>query len=505
LTESNADQETIFLWVRYLPEEVNQGYWLAYVFQRLALQMVLSYAWAAILAFGYVQYSVLPEVDDFFQPDYLPTLLIAVVGIPLTVCAIIWIVIRSRTEKSFYIRPNFHFPMLYLIDRDGIRMQFASGSGLIEWRYFNLLIETGDSFALVSTPREVFVLPKRCFSSREEVAAAKKLLVSKIRTYKKVGRDRDDIVFGKQAISSVIIDGQEFPVPGMLQGLNQGDLPAVDQGAVSAADQGAEPAADQSAVSAADQSAVPSDSSSDFSAGTQSSPIADSAGASGGAQTAAGADANGDFDSSAAAGATAKVDAPVVIPGSVPASASAKAPAYSGLVVECTYQDGEIKEAQRVYFFRKVLPRLGLVYLALGLGAPLLTSLIGWVWNVPEMNQLIWGPNMQLLAVVLPLYLVQSWTFYRRTVRAPDNDRFKNAVGFSFNSAGCSMRTGEHYSMLAWLHFVECWETDSQFMLLFGSGGRAMYVIPKRVFDSEQLQYLAKLLQKNVRRYRVLM
>jgi hypothetical protein len=454
--------------------------------------MVLSYAWAAILAFGYVQYSVLPEVDDFFQPDYLPTLLIAVVGIPLTVCAIIWIVIRSRTEKSFYIRPNFHFPMLYLIDNDGIRMQFASGSGLIEWRYFNLLIETGDSFALVSTPKEVFVLPKRCFSSREEVAAAKKLLVSKIRTYKKVGRDRDDIVFGKQAISSVIIDGQEFPVPGMLQGLNQGAVPAADQGAV--------PAADQSAVSA--------DSSSDFSAGTQSSPTADSAGASG-CQSAAGAGANGDFDSSAAAGATAKVDAPVVSPGSVPASASAsasaKAPAYSGLVVECTYQDSEIKEAQRVYFFRKVLPRLGLVYLALGLGAPLLTSLIGWVWNVPEMNQLIWGPNMQLLAVVVPLYLVQSWIFYRRTVRAPDNDRFKNAVGFSFNSAGCSMRTGEHYSMLAWLHFVECWETDSQFMLLFGSGGRAMYVIPKRVFDGEQLQYLAKLLQKNVRRYRVLM
>lgn len=121
------------------------------------------------------------------------------------------------------------------------------------------------------------------------------------------------------------------------------------------------------------------------------------------------------------------------------------------------------------------------------------------------MNQLIWGPNMQLLGIILPLYLVQSWTFYRRTVRAPDNDRFKNAVGFSFNSAGCSMRTGEHYSMLAWLHFVECWETDSQFMLLFGSGGRAMYVIPKRVFDGEQLQYLVKLLQKNVRRYRVLM
>lgn len=471
MTESDADQETIFLWVRYLPEEVNQGYWLAYVYQRLALQMVLSYAWAAILAFGYVQYSVLPEVDDFLQPDYLPTLLIAVVGIPLTVCAIIWIVIRSRTEKSFYIRPNFHFPMLYLIDRDGIRMQFASGSGLIEWRYFNLLIETGDSFALVSTPKEVFVLPKRCFSSREEVVAAKKLLVSKIRTYKKVGRDRDDIVFGKQAISSVIIDGQEFPVPGMLQGINQGAVPA------------------------ADQSAVPVDPTG-LSAGTQSSPTADSAGAS------------GDLESSAGVGATAKVDA-VVTPGSVTASASAsasaKASAYSGLVVECTYQDGEIKEAQRIYFFRKVLPRLGLVYLALGLGAPLLTSLIGWVWNVPEMNQLIWGPNMQLLGIILPLYLVQSWTFYRRTVRAPDNDRFKNAVGFSFNSAGCSMRTGEHYSMLAWLHFVECWETDSQFMLLFGSGGRAMYVIPKRVFDGEQLQYLVKLLQKNVRRYRVLM
>lgn len=485
---SEPENDSIFLWVRYQPEEVNEGYWLAFLYQRLVLLLVLAYAWSAAIAFGYVQCALFPDIKDFFQAEFLPVLLISVVGIPLTVCAILWILMRSRVAKSFYIRPNFHFPMLYVLDKDGIRMQFASGSGLIEWRYFNLLIETGSNFALVSTPKEVFVLPKRCFASWAEVDSARSLLCSHIRSYKKVGRENREIVFGKQAITSVIIDGEEYPVPEMLAER----MPSAGE---------TESGAD---VIRNTESENGGESTSCAPTGVVDGGVADAGVESGSATKEPGAISKLEPGSTTIGPVTTKLE-----PGStaIEPAASAKTDhdLGSGLVADCTYITGEIKEAQRIYFFRKILPRLGLVYLALGIGAPLLTTMLGLLWNVPDLNEMIWGRDMHVIMIIVPLYLIQAWSFYRRTVRTPDSDKFKSTVGFSFNSAGCSMRTGEHYSMLAWLHFVECWETETQFMLLFGSGGRAMYVIPKRIFDDAQKAQLKNLLEKNVRRYKVLM
>lgn len=453
MSDFNLEKEKILLWVRYSASEVNDGYWLAFFHQRLVLLLVLAYSWAAILSLGYVQYSILPDLEDSMQlvqltePEYLPMLLIAALGIPLTVCAIIFILARSRVAKSFYIRPNFHFPMLYVIDNDGIQMQFASGSGLIEWRYFSQMIESAESFCLISTPKEVFVLPKRCFSGVDEMNRARELLKSKIISYKKVGGKSGEIVFEKAAIKSVTIDGEEFPVAGMMPP-EAAELAAIAEDLQPAQNED-EPSSDQ------ERPDLP-----------------------------------------------ASVD--MVAPLAVTGQDQLEQRFSTGLKVEFTYAEGEIKEAQRIYFFRKVLVRLGLIYLALGMCGPLITTLIGWLWNSSEINTLIWGRHMERLFIIVVLYVVKAFEFYWRTVRTPDNDRFASKVGFNFNRAGCSMRTGEHYSMLAWLHFVECWETETQFLLLFGSGGRAMYVLPKRILNGEQIAFLTKLLQENVRRYKSL-
>jgi hypothetical protein len=196
---------SIFFWVAYKPEEINNAYWAVY--KRLALprNLISVFCFASLLGAG----GVASNLDSLREAD--AALLLPVVGlvIPAVLCVFVFLLIRGRLAKSFEARPNFHFPLTYLIDPVGMQIQYASGAGLLEWRHFILAIEDPTAFILASNVDDVFVLPKRCLESEAEVNAARNYIQKHVRNFVR-GRGRQvEIAFEKAAIQRIIVDGIE--------------------------------------------------------------------------------------------------------------------------------------------------------------------------------------------------------------------------------------------------------------------------------------------------------
>lgn len=453
--------EPIFIWVQYKAEEVNNGYWQVYAQLQLPHRLFSIFALSFSVAMGYVLLS--PEsplstantVAELMQVQYLPGVLIAGLGIPSTCMAMLYLLLRHLSESSYRKRPNFHFPMMYVLYPTGIQVQFATGTGMIDWRQFSLALESAESFCLASNINDVFVLPKRCFASAEEVDAVRAILVANSRNFKKVGNNNkaDSIVYEKKAISSVMIDGVHFPLPDMVP-------PNLEQGSDSV-----------TAIGLSD-------------------------------------DGSGDdiaSESDAATGDTRSLDTRSGH-GIGPDGGSLGSSLKTGLEVEVLYLSGEIAQAENIYFFRKRLVLLGVVYVALALLMPLNFLALGYVWNLPQATAVVMSLYQQLVLLLIPVYIGHAVSIYWSIMqRTKVNDEAAQVFVFQLTEEGCGVRTGERYVVLAWWHFEECWETDEQLMMLLGSRGRTMFVLPKRVFpDRSGLAYATNLLQRKIKRYKVL-
>ncbi|MFA6211125.1 MAG: YcxB family protein [Candidatus Obscuribacterales bacterium] len=462
-TPNTQANEPIFIWVQYKAEEVNNGYWQVYAQLQLPHRLFSIFALSFSVAMGYVLLS--PEsplstantVAELMQIQYLPGVLIAGIGIPSTCMAMLYLLLRHLSESSYRKRPNFHFPMMYVLYPTGIQVQFATGTGMIDWRQFSLALESAESFCLASNINDVFVLPKRCFASAEEVDAVRAILVASSRNFKKVGNNNkaDSIVYEKKAISSVMIDGVHFPLPDMVP-------PNREQGS------------DKLTTNA-----LPDDS---------------------GRDTGAKPDENhGNANLVSADQANANLP-------SAPLDASLGSSLKTGLEVEVLYLSGEIAQAENIYFFRKRLVLLGVVYVALALLMPINFLALGYVWNLPQATAVVMSLYQQLVLLLIPVYIGHAvciyWSIMQRT---KVNDEAAQVFVFQLTEEGCGVRTGERYVVLAWWHFEECWETEDQLMMLLGSRGRTMFVLPKRVFpDRTGLAYATNLLQRKIKRYKVL-
>ena len=170
------------------------------------------------------------------------------------------------------------------------------------------------------------------------------------------------------------------------------------------------------------------------------------------------------------------------------------------------YQTGEISQAESIYFFRKRLVLLGMIYISLALLMPLNFLALGYVWNLPQATEVVMGLYQQFVLLLVPIYIGHAVSIYWNIMqRTKLNDAAAQVFVFQLTEEGCGVRTGERYVVLAWWHFEECWETDEQLMMLLGSRGRTMFVIPKRAFpDRLGLAYATNLLQRKIKHYKVL-
>lgn len=496
--------EPIFIWVQYKEEEINSGYWQVYKQLQLPHRLFSMFALSFSVAMGYVLLSPESPVSsantlaELMQIDYLPGLLIAGVGIPSTCMAMVYLLLHHLSQDSFRKRPNFHFPMMYLLYPTGIQVQFATGTGMIDWRQFSLVLETSDSFCLASSINDVFVLPKRCFASAAEVEAVRAILAANSRNFKKIGKDFDatSIVYEKKAISSVMIDGEQFSIPDMLPPPGVIDSPSLSQ--QSLADTNANGSTNANANAKASTNA-----SSSASIGATSSN-----------STNLSANANADTSSKNSTNTSADdTNASGSLPGAKPDFDPSYPPAQAlesslktGLEVEVLYQSGEIAQAESIYFFRKRLVLLGMIYISLALLMPLNFLALGYIWNLPQATEVVMGLYQQFVLLLVPIYIGHAVSIYWNIMqRTKLNDAAAQVFVFQLTEEGCGVRTGERYVVLAWWHFEECWETDEQLMMLLGSRGRTMFVIPKRAFpDRLGLAYATNLLQRKIKRYKVL-
>ena len=478
--------EPIFIWVQYKEEEINSGYWQVYKQLQLPHRLFSMFALSFSVAMGYVLLSPESPVSsantlaELMQIDYLPGLLIAGVGIPSTCMAMVYLLLHHLSQDSFRKRPNFHFPMMYLLYPTGIQVQFATGTGMIDWRQFSLVLETSENFCLASNINDVFVLPKRCFASAAEVEAVRAILAANSRNFKKIGKDfsATSIVYEKKAISSVMIDGEQFSIPDMLPPPGVTETPGLPQQSLEDINANGKANASSSASTNASVN-VNTDTNSENSANT----CADDAKAPGSLPA-----AKPDFDTS------------------YPPAQALESSLKTGLEVEVLYQTGEIAQAESIYFFRKRLVLLGMIYISLALLMPLNFLALGYVWHLPQATEVVMGLYQQFVLLLVPIYIGHAVSIYWNIMqRTKLNDAAAQMFVFQLTEEGCGVRTGERYVVLAWWHFEECWETDEQLMMLLGSRGRTMFVIPKRAFpDRLGLAYATNLLQRKIKRYKVL-
>lgn len=330
----------------------------------------------------------------------------------------------------------------------------------------------------------------RCFASAAEVEAVRSILAANSRNFKKIGKDfsATSIVYEKKAISSVMIDGEQFSIPDMLPPPGVIESPGLPHQSL-----------DDLNINASTSSNTNSSTSNNTNSSSSTSTTAS-----------ANTDANSENSTKASA---ADAKAPGSLPAAKPDFDASYPPAQAlesslktGLEVEVLYQTGEIAQAESIYFFRKRLVLLGIIYISLALLMPLNFLALGYVWNLPQATEVVMGLYQQFVLLLVPIYVGHAVSIYWNIMqRTKLNDAAAQVFVFQLTEEGCGVRTGERYVVLAWWHFEECWETDEQLMMLLGSRGRTMFVIPKRAFpDRLGLAYATNLLQRKIKRYKVL-
>ncbi len=404
------EMENIVFYVKYKVEEVNQGYWEVY--RRLALprQLVAVYFFAFAVSFGFVILrSGLLNLETGAIVDegrLVLSLFLACLGIPSLAAGLVGMALYSVVMNSFSDRPNFHFPVVYILSEQGVSISFASGQGTMEWNNLIACVETGRYFCLAASATDVFVLPKRCLTSDADVEKVRHFLVSKVRTYLRHSGIDPVINYESARILAVEIDG------------------IVHDGAAASNDQ-VEAETDKEAV---------------------------------------------------------------------------------GLAVQVIYQAGEVKEAERLFFFRKRMPVLALFYLsAIGIFFPM-AFVLSQIWGVEHLAYEIFENYGWLFLAMLPVFFMHAlWLYAGTQARAAECEVNQEPFVFELSEQGCGVRAQEHFAMLAWWHFEEGWETKEALMLLFGRLGRAMYVIPKRAFpDRRGLAFAQDLVSRKLKKFKKL-
>ena len=489
----------IAFYVNYRPEEVNDGYWA--VDRRLILpgQLLSIFFVSFLLAEGYA-YSATELGDYIFgaagidEGQLLLAVLIAGVGIPSILTGLAALLIESRVRNSYESRPNFHFPIIYVLGQNGLNITFASGQGTLDWSHLNACVETAYQFCLVAGPQDVFVLPKRCLTGDEEVTAVRLLIVSKVRTYLRHSGKDMPIKYEKAGIAAISIEGGEVVTAGGLGVVGRSEtLDPSLTGNLAAYSEG----------------------------GSQSGSSAVMPGVTIGLESRQTAEEQPDLSGNEGSGKGQRASEETAAPSVKPAEdsePSLRPGLKTGVAVEVVYREGEVQGAEKIYFFRKRLPMLSLQYLAfLGWLLPS-TFAVGFIWGKSDLVYELFQNYGWVFTFALPVYALHAvYTYLLVLGRArlseamsegreghPEHQERMPFV-FELTEEGCGLRAAERYAVLAWWHFEEVWETKETFMLLFGRRGRAMYVIPKRAFPERVgLAYVQNLLSRKVRKLLVL-
>lgn len=174
-------------------------------------------------------------------------------------------------------------------------------------------------------------------------------------------------------------------------------------------------------------------------------------------------------------------------------------------ILQFAYLPLELKNAEKIFFFRKRLSTLILLWL----NQVLIVSVLCIIYRyfAPSYIGLAANNLMQCcIAVAVPGLIVHAgFIYYKTVVLAGTEPGFATNMEAGLSQNGIEMRYDERKASLAWAYFLECWETEDQYILLFGPGGRAMFVLPKRILQTaSDKAYVEQLLATKIDRYKKL-
>jgi hypothetical protein len=72
--------------------------------------------------------------------------------------------------------PGFKTPAKYMFDAQGMRFESEDAKGEYKWSVFARILETRKAFALAQTEYAATYIPKRCFTSPNDISLFRQLI-----------------------------------------------------------------------------------------------------------------------------------------------------------------------------------------------------------------------------------------------------------------------------------------------------------------------------------------
>ena len=102
-------------------------------------------------------------------PEMLLVGFIGLVGGPVLLLATLHMNAEKAAKTLLQSTPSAQGPMHWLFSDDAIRLDSPTGSSHLEWATYIRVRETTAQFLLYPQTQVAYVIPKRCFSSTEQV------------------------------------------------------------------------------------------------------------------------------------------------------------------------------------------------------------------------------------------------------------------------------------------------------------------------------------------------
>lgn len=454
---NSSGVEPVLLYTHYRPAEINNAYWAStkkLVAPGILVRVFL--ATALVTTFWIVNSGAdhINNVGAALGGMQHFVVIVSPVVIPVAATLLAYLLMRMRCLTSYDRRPNLHAPLSFLVQKSGLELQSQTGRGVMSWQEFAVAFETGESFIVGADADEMFVLPKRCFSSVAEIERVRAILRSENKAFKPLGKQVADgrIVFEKRAVQAILIDGVEyfFPVADGAENLATGKT-------------------------------APEITSSDTSDKDSAAP-----------------------DAVAPTLPTHDVVAPVEAAADLDLRPKLEV-TKDALEIDVIYQPEELKRAEKIYFFRKRLPAFAIVYTKRAILLALWALFVETIRDHSEVHESILALAAPLFWLFIPAAIIHAAIAYRAASREISQDTFlARTFAFRLAESFFGLTVGDKYSVLAWSNFLECWESEESFILIFGRQGRAMWVLPKRAMNRMQLAYVGNLLKSNIKAYKLL-
>lgn len=217
--------EPVILYVKFQASEVNNASWIVYreqtggklVFGTFCTVFVFS----VILSLSYLGiFTKSPPPGGPYSTWIALALFLAILIVPPTSAIWLWRSLKARKLSSFSTESRYHSTTTFTINTDGFQISFDSVMLLTAWKKVSICYELAESLALV-VEEAVFLLPKRCFASNQQLRDTRRMIIEKGVNYSTAGPQKANIVFNADADKPAEIEEQRPETEVIVESIDQ--------------------------------------------------------------------------------------------------------------------------------------------------------------------------------------------------------------------------------------------------------------------------------------------